>query len=69
METRILKGTNMSYYEHFKTFIPNFKKQYFKAKIEGNMNVILELKESIYKNWNLTKEQKKETLKEIGIVE
>ncbi len=59
----------MNYYEHFKYFIPNFKKQYFKAKVEGNMNAILELKECIYKNWNLTHEQKMEVIKEIGIVE
>lgn len=59
----------MNYYEHFKTFIPNLKRHYFKAKMQKDMNAILEIKENIWKNWNLTLEQKKEILKEIGIIE
>lgn len=59
----------MSYYEHFKTFIPNYKKQYFKTKLKNDINAILDIKENIWKNWNLTMKQKKEILKEIGIVE
>ena len=59
----------MNYYEHFKTFIPNLKRQYFKAKLQENMMAILDIKENIWKNWNLTLEQKKEILKEIGIIE
>lgn len=59
----------MNYYEHFKTFIPNYKKQYFKAKLQNDMQCILDIKENIWKNWNLTFEQKKEILKEIGVVE
>lgn len=59
----------MNYYEHFKTFIPNYKKQYFKAKLQNDMQCILEIKENIWKNWNLTLEEKKEILKEIGVVE
>lgn len=60
---------NKKYYEHFKTFLPNYKKQYFKAKLQGNINEILAIKENIWNNWNLTIEQKKEVIKEIGIVE
>lgn len=59
----------MNYYEHFKEFIPNLKRQYFKSKVQKDMNAILEIKENIWKNWNLTLEQKKEVLKEIGIIE
>lgn len=59
----------MSYYEHFKTFIPNYKKQYFKAKLKNDINAILDIKENIWKNWNLIMKQKKEILKEIGLVE
>ena len=59
----------MNYYEHFKTFIPNLKKQYFKAKLQKDMKAILDIKENVWKNWNLTKEEKKEVLKEIGIIE
>lgn len=59
----------MNYYEHFKVFIPNLKKQYFKAKIQKDMKAVLDIKENVWKNWNLTKEEKKEVLKEIGINE
>ena len=59
----------MNYYEHFKTFRPNYKKQYFKAKLQNDMQCILEIKENIWKNWNLTLKEKKEILKEIGVVE
>ena len=59
----------MNYYEHFKTFIPNYKKQYFMAKLQNNINAILDIKDNIWKNWNLTLKQKKEILKEIGLVE
>lgn len=60
---------NESYYEHFQKFIPFLKRQYFKAKVQGNVLAIFDIKENILKNWNLTLEQKKEILKEIGIVE
>ena len=59
----------MNYYEHFEFFIPNYKRFYFIAKLQNDMNAILDLKENIWKNWNLTLEQKKEILKEIGLVE
>lgn len=58
-----------NYYDHFKTFISNLKRQYFKAKIQNDTYAILDIKENIWKNWNLTLEQKKEILKEIGIIE
>lgn len=57
----------MTYYDHFKTFIPNYKRQVFKAKLQNDYRELLEIKENILKNWNLTKEEKKIVLKEIGI--
>lgn len=60
---------NESYYEHFKKFIPVLKRQYFKAKIQNDMCAIFDIKGNVWKNWNLTLEQKKEILKEIGITE
>ena len=57
----------MTYYEHFKTFICNYKRQVFKAKLQNDYRELLEIKENILKNWNLTKEEKKIVLKEIGI--
>ena len=46
------------YYEHFKTFIPSYKKQYFKAKLQGDIDDIIAIKDNIWRNWNLTVEQK-----------
>lgn len=65
----MLNSMNQSYYEHFKTFLPNYKKQYFKAKLQDDIRAILDIKDNIWKNWNLTIAQKKEVLKEIGITE
>lgn len=58
-----------NYYEHIKTFIPSLKRQYFKARLQNDLITILDIKENIWKNWNLTFEQKKKILKEIGIKE
>lgn len=55
----MLNSMNESYYEHFKTFIPDLKRQYFIARIQENMLAVLDIKENIWKNWNLTLEQKK----------
>lgn len=57
------------YYKHFRTYIPIFKRQYFKAKVTNNIKQIIEIKDNIWRNWNLTEEQKKSIIKEIGIVE
>ena len=56
----------MSYKEHFNTFwIPILQKQYFKYKLTKDKKAIVELEDNIWKNWNLTKENKKEILKKI----
>lgn len=61
---------NNRYYEHFRKFwVPIYKKQYFKEKVKGNLKGIIDIKDNIYRNWNLTKEQKLEIIREIGIVE
>lgn len=57
------------YYEHFKTFIPSYKKQYFKAKLQDDIDEIIAIKDNIWRNWNLTVEQKRKIIKEIGITE
>lgn len=57
------------YYEEYKKNIPKLKKEYFKAKIRKDINMILEIKEYIWSNWNLTVEQKKEIINIIGIKE
>ena len=59
----------MRYYEHIRTFLPSYKKQYFICKMQDDISSILDIKENIWKNWNLTKLHKKELLKEIGLVE
>jgi hypothetical protein len=64
-----MKNNKITYYEHFRAFIPNYKRAYFKAKLQNDLECIIDLKANIYKNWNLTKEQKLEILKEIGVVE
>lgn len=58
---------NKEYYKHFKEFIPNYRKQYFIAKMQNDIKAMVEIKDNIWKNWNLTETQKKEVFKEIGI--
>lgn len=58
-----------NYYKHFEVFVPKLKKMYFKAKVKNDISAILDIKENIWNNWNLTKNQKKEVLQKIGLVE
>lgn len=56
----------MDYKEHFNTFwIPILQRQYFKYMLMKDKEAIEELEDNIWKNWNLTKENKKEILKKI----
>lgn len=56
----------MNYKEHFNTFwIPILQRQYFKYMLMKDKEAIKELEDNIWKNWNLTKENKKEILKKI----
>lgn len=59
-----------NYKEEFKTFwIPILKKQYFKYMLTNNKEAIIELEDNIWKNWNLSKEEKRKILKIIRGVE
>lgn len=50
---------------YFDYWLPTFKKWYFKFKITGNTKAIVELEDEIWKNWNLSKKEKKKILKQI----
>ena len=55
-----------NYKEEFnKYWIPILKKQYFKYMLTNNKEAIIELEDNVWKNWNLTIEEKKEILKTI----
>lgn len=55
-----------NYKEEFETFwIPILKKQYFKYMITNDKKAIVELEDNVWKNWNLSKEEKRKILKEI----
>lgn len=58
----------MNYYKGFITFwIPILKKQVFKAKMQSDNNVLLEIRENIWNNWNFTKEEINSILGELGL--
>ena len=50
---------------YFDYWLPIFKRMYFKFKLLGYMKARVELKDEIWKNWKLTKEEKKKLLKQI----
>ena len=50
---------------YFDYWLPIFKRMYFKFKLLGDMKAIIELEDNIWKNWNLSKEDKKNILKQI----
>lgn len=55
-----------NYKEYYReTWIPILKKQYFKYMLTNDKKAIIELEDNVWKNWNLTKEDKKKILKEI----
>lgn len=59
---------NLRYYKDFKAFwVPILKKQVFKVQVANNTNALLEIKENIFKNWNLTKTQKDLIYELIGL--
>jgi hypothetical protein len=60
----------MEFYNDFKNFwLPIYKKQYFILKMQNNIEAIIAIKENIYRNWNLTREEKLDFIKQIGIKE
>lgn len=52
----------MDYFEFWMTIL---KRQYFKFKLMDDTKSIIELEDNIWKNWKLTKEEKREVLKRI----
>ena len=50
---------------YFNYWLPTFKRMYFKFKLLGNIKAIIELEDEIWKNWNLSKDDKKKILKQI----
>lgn len=50
---------------YFDYWLPIFKRMYFKFKLLGDIKAIVELENEIWKNWKLTKEEKKKLLKQI----
>lgn len=46
-------------------WLPIFKKMYFKYKLLGDIKAIIELEDEVWKNWNLSKDDKKKILKQI----
>lgn len=50
---------------YFNYWLPIFKKMYFKFKLLGDIKAIIELEDEVWKNWNLSKKEKKKILKQI----
>ena len=50
---------------YFDYWLPTFKRMYFKFKLLGDIKAIVELEDNIWKNWHLTKNEKRKILKKI----
>ena len=50
---------------YFDYWLPIFKKQYFKFKLLGDIKAIVELEDEVWKNWHLSREDKKKILRQI----
>lgn len=50
---------------YFDYWLPIFKRLYFKFKLLGETKAIVELEDEIWKNWNLSREEKKNILRKI----
>lgn len=50
---------------YFDYWLPIFKRMYFKFKLLGDIKAIIELEDEVWKNWNLSKDDKKKILKQI----
>ena len=46
-------------------WLPIFKRMYFKFKMLGDIKAIIELEDEIWKNWNLSLDDKRKILKQI----
>ena len=50
---------------YFDYWLPIFKRMYFKFKLLGDIKAVVEIEDEIWKNWNLSREDKKKILKQI----
>lgn len=46
-------------------WIPILKRQYFKFKLLGDIEAIVELEDNVWKSWNLTQDEKMTVLKKV----
>lgn len=60
MRTNLMKKNN-----YFDYWLPIFKRMYFKFKLLGDIKAIIELEDEVWKNWNLSREEKRKILKQI----
>lgn len=51
--------------DYINYWLPIFKRMYFKYKLQDYIRAIVELEDNIWKNWKLTKEEKKKILRKI----
>lgn len=51
--------------KYFDYWLPIFKRMYFKFKLLGDIKAVVELENEIWKNWNLSLDDKKKILKQI----
>ena len=51
--------------DYINYWLPIFKRMYFKYKLLDDIRAIVELEDNIWKNWKLTKEEKKKILRKI----
>ena len=50
---------------YFNYWLPTLKRMYFKFKLLGDIKAIIEFEDNIWKNWHLTKEEKRKILRKI----
>ena len=58
-----LKDSNTQ--DYFEYWLPIFKRMYFKYRLKDDIRAIVELEDNIWKNWKLTREEKRKLLKKI----
>ena len=50
---------------YFDYWLPIFKRMYFKFNLLGDIKAVVELENEIWKNWNLSKQEKRKILRRI----
>lgn len=49
--------------DYINYWLPIFKRMYFKYKLQDDIRAIVELENEIWKNWNLSKQEKRKILR------